>query len=189
MSSAYQGAGGGVMSHEPKVSLIFAMAQNRAIGAGGDIPWHISDDLKRFKALTMGHVCIMGRKTFESIVARLGKPLPGRTTLVVSASGYAYGDIAVFTTVEAAIRAGQTMAQTQNQDEIFICGGAAVYAAALPVADRLYVTRVESSPEADTFMPPWDEDLFCITEAQHINANPAYSFIDYERISSPTEPP
>lgn len=175
------------MLPEPKISLIFAMAQNRAIGLSGDIPWHIPDDLKRFKELTLAHVCIMGRKTFESIVARLGKPLPGRTTLIVSRNGYAYGDLTPFTTVEAAIEAAQEIARAQAQEEIFICGGAAIYAAAMPLADRLYVTRVELSPMADTFMPLWDETAFRVMGERHIDADPSYRFIDYERISSRAE--
>jgi dihydrofolate reductase len=165
-----------------KTALIFAMARNRAIGFQGDIPWHIPDDLKRFKTLTLGHPCVMGRKTFESIVKRLGKPLPGRASIVVSKSGYEYGDIPVFPHVAEAIEAAKLMAFAQERTEIFICGGAEIYAATLPIADRLYVTEVDMIAQGDAFMPVWDVDAFAeVTRDAHAGA-PAFTFTTLERL-------
>lgn len=173
------------MDEHIKTSLIFAMARNRAIGFQGDIPWYIPDDLKRFKALTLGHPCIMGRKTFESIVKRLGKPLPGRSTIVISRSGFEYGDIPVFPDVAEAIEAAQMVALHQDKPEIFVCGGAEIYAAAMPYADRLYVTEVDMIAQGDAFMPAWDKAEFRTLKSEQVNAvgdTPAYTFVDYERL-------
>lgn len=157
--------------------MIFAMARNRAIGLKGDIPWYIPDDLKRFKALTLGHPCIMGRKTFESIVARLSKPLPGRTSLVISRSGYNYPGVDVYPTIDQAITAAKEL-----DDTIFICGGAEIYALALPHATHLYVTEVDLDPDADAFMPMWDINDFEEVQRINVDGNPQYAFIDYARV-------
>ena len=171
------------MDHQDDIliSLIFAMARNRAIGFQGEIPWYIPEDLKRFKALTIGHPCIMGRKTFESIVKRLGNPLPGRTNIVVSKSGYEFGDTPVFPNIEEAIEAAQFLAFAQERPEIFICGGAEIYAATLPVADRLYVTEVDMIAQGDAFMPNWNPDHFHEIRRELHNGDPSCMWIDLAR--------
>ena len=131
----------------PRLALIVAMARNRVIGAGGKIPWHLPGELKMFKAITMGHPIIMGRKTWESI----GRLLPGRTTVIVTRQrGYHIQGAIVAASLDAAIAAcGAT-------DEIFVIGGAELYAAALPGADRIYLTVVDADIEGDTLMPQFD---------------------------------
>ena len=129
------------------ISIIVAMARNRVIGAKGAIPWHLPNELKRFKAITMGHHLIMGRRTWESI----GRPLPGRTSIVVTRQrGYrAPGAVVAHSFNEAIARCG-------GDDEIFVIGGAELYAEALPRATRLYLTLVEADVEGDTWMPKLD---------------------------------
>lgn len=132
------------------VSLIVAMAENRVIGRDGDLPWRLSADLKRFRELTTGHHVIMGRKTWESI----GKPLPGRTNVVVSRNpSFSAEGCTVLPGLDEALDA----ARTAGDDEAFVIGGARVYERALPDADRLYLTRVATRVEGDAYFPPLDE--------------------------------
>lgn len=126
------------------LALIVAAAQNGAIGKDNQLLWHISDDLKRFKALTMGKTCIMGRKTYESI----GKPLPGRNFVIISRqAGYQVPGALVVTSFEAALR------QCVPDQECMVIGGAEIYNLALPKAKKIYLTRVHADFEADTFFP------------------------------------
>jgi dihydrofolate reductase len=159
------------------ISLIFAMARNRAIGHKGALPWHIPGDLRRFRALTSGHPCIMGRKTCESIINRLGKPLPGRPSIVISRSGYTYPGVTVVSNIESSLEAARSMSPT----EIFVIGGADIYALALPLADRLYITEVDLEPDADAFMPVWDEGDFTLIKQDDHPGPPSYRFLDYQR--------
>lgn len=132
------------------VSLIVAMGQNRAIGLRGTLPWRLSADLARFKHLTMGHHLIMGRKTYESI----GRPLPGRTSIIVTRQAdYKAAGCLVTASLDEAV----SLAQARGEQEAFVIGGAEIYAAALPKADRIHLTLVAASPEADTFFPEFDE--------------------------------
>jgi dihydrofolate reductase len=132
---------------KPRLSLIAAMARNRVIGAGNKIPWHLPGELKMFKTITMGHPIIMGRKTWESI----GRLLPGRTTIIVTRQrGYHVPDAIIAASLDAAIAA------CASTDEIFVIGGAQLYAAALPRADRIYLTTVDADVEGDTLMPQFD---------------------------------
>jgi dihydrofolate reductase len=129
-----------------RVSVIVALAENRTIGRDGDLPWRLSADLKRFKRLTMGHHLLMGRRTFESI----GRPLPGRTTIVVSRTNPAVPEgVHVVDSIEA----GLDLARAAGEDELFVAGGAEVFGATLPLAHRLYLTRVEAVVDGDTFFP------------------------------------
>lgn len=133
--------------HPSRLSVIVAMARNRVIGANGAIPWHLPDELQRFKRLTMGHHIIMGRKTWESI----NRLLPGRTTVIVTRqAGYQVPGTKVAHTLEAAIAA------CAGDAEIFVIGGAELYRAALPLADRIYLTTVDAEPAGDTHMPEFD---------------------------------
>ena len=121
------------------------MAKNRVIGANNKLPWHLSSDLKRFKALTMGHHLIMGRKTFESI----GKVLPGRTSVVVSRNpAYLASGAIVVHDVEAAV------AQSAGDTEAFVIGGEKIFEAVLPLADRILLTEIDAEFPGDTFFPP-----------------------------------
>jgi dihydrofolate reductase len=158
------------------VSIIVAMAENRVIGRDNDLIWHIPEDLKRFKTLTMGKPVIMGRKTFESIVARLGKPLPGRVNIVISRKNPQYtGAITCQNLTEAMDQARKTGA-----DEIFIIGGAQVYAQAISenLADRLYVTSVAGQPEGDAFFPELNMKMWEETSRED---HGVYSFVTFSR--------
>ena len=132
------------------VTIVAAVARNGVIGVDGGLPWRLPDDLRRFKALTLGHVLVMGRKTYESI----GHPLPGRTTVVVTRSGQwdsGSDEVRVAAGVPEAIAVAEAI-----DDEVFVVGGAQVYAAALPLTDRLELTLVDAEPEGDTTFPDVD---------------------------------
>ncbi len=132
------------------VSLIVAMDKKRGIGFDNKVPWQISADLKKFRGLTMGHHIIVGRKTFESI----GRPLPGRQTIIVTRDRnfQAAGCFTVHSLEEAL-----ELAKTSGESEVFICGGAEIYAQSLATADRLYLTLVGAEVIADTYFPQWEE--------------------------------
>ena len=132
------------------VSIIVAMDEGRGIGFQNKLPWKLSSDLKRFKNLTMGHHIIMGRKTFESI----GKPLPGRQTIIISRNPlYKIDRCTVTTSPKEALN----FARQNDETEAFICGGATIYAAFLPLANRIYLTRVHTRIPADTYFPALDQ--------------------------------
>jgi dihydrofolate reductase len=136
-----------------KVSLIVAMAQNGVIGRGGQLPWHLPSDLRRFKRLTMGHCLVMGRRTYESI----GRPLPGRVSIVLTRDPSRIPQLdGVFAagSLDAALSLVRTT--EMSHDEAFVIGGATVYRLALARADRMYVTRVLADVEGDTLFPPVD---------------------------------
>ncbi len=135
------------------ISLIVAMDQNRGIGYKGRIPWRLSSDLKRFKALTLGHHVIMGRKTHQSI----GKALPGRENLVVSRHSIQPAPgCRLVSSFELALDA----ARQTGEKETFVIGGAEIYALALPVAQRIYLTQVHVSVPADVYFPSVDADAW-----------------------------
>jgi dihydrofolate reductase len=127
-----------------RLSLIVAMAKNRVIGADNKIPWHLPNELKLFKSLTMGHHIIMGRKTYESI----GRLLPGRTTVIVTRQReYAVAGAVVAHSIDEALAA------CKGDAEVFVIGGADLFRVTLPVADRLYLTTVDAEPAGDVYMP------------------------------------
>lgn len=140
-----------------KLSLIVAMAEGNVIGINKEIPWYIPEDLQYFKAMTLGKPCIMGRKTFESIVARLGKPLPGRTSIVVSRSGFAHDGVACYPTIDEAVEAAKAVAEKDGAQEVMIIGGAQIYEQTLDSCDRLYITKVHEKYDGDAHFPPYDE--------------------------------
>lgn len=159
-----------------KITLIVAMSDDRVIGRGGKLPWHLSADLQRFKRLTMGHTIVMGRKTYESI----GRPLPGRTSVVISRQAdYRPEGVHVATSLDAALQ------RAVDDDEVFIVGGAQIYEQALPRVDRLAITRVHARLEGDTFFPELNMDHWRLVEETHHEAdakNPhATTFQIYER--------
>ena len=129
------------------ISIIVAVAENGTIGDRNTLLWHISEDLKHFKALTSGHPVIMGRKTYES----LGRPLPNRTNVVLTRGDGEFPGCRVVHALDEAL------ALFPAGEELFVIGGAQIYAQALPLADRLYLTRVCHPYEGDTSFPGWDE--------------------------------
>jgi len=131
---------------------IAAMSENRVIGAGGKIPWHLPGDFKWFKKMTTGQVIVMGRKTFESI----GAPLPNRTTIVLSRSQFSRPGVQTLPELSRIDLANETRG-------VFICGGAQVYAQALPLCSDLFLTLVKRVVEGDAFLPPF-EDRFELAE-------------------------
>ena len=148
---------GGGKEGKPRISLLVAMAKNRVIGADNRIPWHLPNELKLFKNLTMGHHIVMGRKTHESI----GRLLPGRTTVIVTRQDdYTVPGAIVTHTIEEALDAAR------GDDEIFVIGGAEIFRETLPIADRIYLTIVDAEPEGDTFMPELDPSEWRETSAQ-----------------------
>lgn len=157
----------------PTLSLVVAVADNNVIGYNNVMPWHIPEDFRHFKDITMGKPCIMGRKTFESIVARLGKPLPGRVNIIVSRSNYQHsGALTCKDLIEAIEQATKT-----GTDEICVIGGAQIYALALPLADKIHFTYVHQSPEGDAYFPPLGSEW---REAERHDKE-GFSFITYLR--------
>lgn len=142
------------MNNSLPLCIIAALAQNRVIGRDNQLPWHLPADLKHFKARTLGKPIIMGRKTWDS----LGRPLPGRLNLVVSRQpGLQLEGAEVFTSLDAAIQRADAWAREANAEELMLIGGAQLYEQALPFAARLYLTRVELSPEGDAWFPDVSE--------------------------------
>lgn len=139
------------------ISLIVALDQNRGIGKDNRIPWRLSADLKNFKTLTMGHHLIVGRKTAESI----GRPLPGRAGVLITRT--VPFTLAGWDTVHS-LEEALTLARHRGETEAFIGGGAEIYAQSLPLADRIYLTRVHATVPADTFFPVFDETAWTLLE-------------------------
>jgi dihydrofolate reductase len=178
-------------------SAIVAAAANDVIGADGALPWHLPADLRRFQALTMGHVLVMGRLTHESILARLGRPLPGRTSVVITSgggdgAGSQAGGAAVryAPSVAAALAAARDLAAAAGQQEFFVIGGAAVLRQALGSVDRIYLTRIHQDFDGDRYLPAGCLDGFELRAAEHHQAGQAaggpggglaFSFLDYHR--------
>jgi dihydrofolate reductase len=135
------------------VAMIAAVGENGVIGSDGAIPWRLPTDFAHFKRTTLGKPLIMGRKTFESI----GKPLPGRTNIVVTRQqNYQPDGVTVFHGLAAALDHAQAIAAADGADEVMIGGGGEIYREAMPVAERLYVTHVAASPDGDARFPPID---------------------------------
>ena len=161
--------------------LIAALADNRVIGRDNQLPWRLPADLKHFKALTLGKPIIMGRKTWDS----LGRPLPGRLNLVVSRQpGLQLEGAEVFASLEAAIVRAEHWAREQGACELMLIGGAQLYQQALPLAARLYLTRVALSPEGDAWFPQFDATAWQRTACEAfapLDQAPAYAFETWTR--------
>lgn len=168
------GAARGTRLTMSKICLIAAMDRERHIGNGPDIPWRIPGEQKRFKDLTMHRVVIMGRKTHESI----GRPLPGRTEIVLSRS-----DVAVpeGTHLAATPEAALALARSLSDEDVMIAGGEQVYRLFLPLADRLYLTRIDASYQGDIFFPAFDEDAFDLVAEEPVAGEVPYTYQTYER--------
>ncbi len=162
-----------------KISLILAMSENLVIGRDGDLPWHLPADLQRFKKLTLGHAVIMGRKTHQSIVERLGRTLPKRRSLVLSRSP------AEASGAELVSSLGQALERASGETEVFVIGGAAVFAEALPLADRVYLTLVHTEVEGDVVFSGFDTRSWRLVSEERHQADRrhahAFSFLVYER--------
>jgi dihydrofolate reductase len=155
------------------VSLVLAMAENGVIGMNGALPWRIPEDMRHFKALTMGKPCIMGRKTWDSLPK---KPLPGRANIVVTRDRNFRGDGAV-----VAHSLDDALAHAKNAEEIAIIGGAEIYAAVLPRANRIYLTEVHAAFDGDASMPPFDRTIWREASRENHAGDPSYSFVTLER--------
>ena len=158
------------------VCTIAACSENRVIGRDGKLPWHIPEDLKHFKKLTLGKPVIMGRKTFESIG---GKPLPKRLNIVVSRSRLLADGIVWAGTIADAIRMAKEEAVKSGQNEIMICGGGQIYADAMPFTDRIYLTLIHQNiVNGDAFFPELNENKWRETAREN---HEGYSFVTMER--------
>lgn len=154
------------------VSLIVAVSQNGVIGKNNQLPWHLPEDLKRFKQLTMGRPIVMGRKTFESI----GKPLPGRTNIVITRQkDFSCCGSLTAPSLDEALRI------CEKEPQVFVIGGAQVFKHALPIADRIYLTRIHKDYEGDTFFR-WDEPSWKeVSREDFLQAPLPHTFLTYER--------
>ncbi|MDE0646140.1 MAG: dihydrofolate reductase [Gammaproteobacteria bacterium] len=155
-----------------KLSLIWAMSQNRVIGRAGQLPWNLPDEMRFFVEKTRGKPVIMGRKTFESI----GKPLPNRLNIVVTSTEIDEPTVTLCCHVPEAIDTGRTYCTEHEIDELFIIGGSSIYRAALPLADKLYATTVHAHIEGDTFFPEYDESLWVLSEESHHAVDELHAF-------------
>lgn len=163
-------------TEKPRVSVIAALAKNRVIGIENRLPWRLPEDLAHFKALTLGHPVLMGRKTFES----LGRPLPGRTNVVITRNpDYRRDGCRVAASIPAAI------ALCGDADEVFFIGGADLYAQAIPLADRLYLTEVDVEATGDAWFPDYDREAFReVSRELHTGGKGEtlrFDFVVYER--------
>ena len=152
-----------------KIAIIAAIGKNRVIGKDGKLPWHLSDDLKRFKRLTTGHTVLMGRKTWES----LGKPLSNRRNVVLTSTS--------ISGVESYATADTALAALKNEERVFVIGGAQVYAAFLDKADELLLTFVDQEVEGDAFFPPFEDLLQRRFKIIRREKGDNHEFVDYVR--------
>ncbi|SEQ03040.1 dihydrofolate reductase [Microlunatus flavus] len=161
----------------PRLVGVAAVARNGVIGADGDIPWRIPADWRRFKALTTGHTLVMGRKTFDSI----GRPLPGRTTVVVTRDRRWRGDgVLVAPTIDEAL----DLARQREPEVVWVAGGGEVYAATWDRLDGLELTEVELEPEGAVRLPAVDPQVWRESARESVGATgdvPAYAFVSYVR--------
>lgn len=161
----------------PAVSLIAGVARNGAIGRDNELLWRLPEDMARFKALTLGHPVIMGRKTWDSLPARF-RPLPGRRNLVLTRQAGLQLDGA-----EVVASLAEALTLCADTPRVFVIGGAQIYAETLPLADRLELTEIEADFEADCFFPPWERQAFVeLARERHTSAAGwHYDFVSYGR--------
>jgi len=167
---------------EPAIVLLAAVADNGVIGRDNALPFRQSSDLKRFKALTMGKPVLMGRKTYQSI----GKPLAGRTNIVVSRDpAFAPPGAVVASSLEAALKLAREDAQARGADEIVVIGGTGLFEQTMPLAERMEITHVHARPAGDTYFPPIDAARWRVTSRSEHPAGPRdeapFSYVTYAR--------
>ena len=187
------------------ISMIVAASENDVIGRDGALPWRLPKDARRFRELTTGHVVVMGRVTYDSIVAALGRPLPDRASIVVTRAGGVTGatpaqpgsgapgaagtqpsggQVLRAGSLASALEEARRIAAAAGDDELFVAGGVSIYCDVLPLADRIYLTRVHHVVEGDRSMPPgWlaGFDLVRREDVTDPKSHLRYSFLDYER--------
>lgn len=167
-----------------ELAVIVAAAENGVIGRNNALPWHLVEDLRYFKRATMGKPIVMGRKTYESI----GRPLPGRTNIVITRQkDYRAEGVRVVASLDEALVLAEQVALIDGAGELMVIGGAEIYAAALPRADRLYLTEVHAEVEGDAVLPPIDWDDWRELHRERHRAVPPnpydYSFVVFERVA------
>ncbi len=153
------------------------MSENRVIGSGGRIPWHLPDDFKWFKQVTMGQILVMGRKTYESI----GRPLPGRQTIVLSRQGFAADGVLTVPDVDSLLHRVH-----DDPREVFVAGGSEIYRLLLPWCGEVFLTRVRRVVDGDAVFPPFESDFHKVGV---VLEHPDFVVERYERIGPPTSPP
>lgn len=175
------------------VTLVVAVARNGVIGREGQLPWRLPSDLKRFKALTLGKPVVMGRKTFQSI----GRPLPGRPNLVITRDpAFDAPGIQVFSGLDPALAAARAIAAGAGQgagaSEVCVIGGGEIYAQALPLASRIYLTRVDLAPDGDAVFPDLDPAVWVEVAREDVAAGPgddgSFSLLTLERARASIPP-
>jgi dihydrofolate reductase len=163
-----------------RLSILAAVSENGVIGREGELPWHLPAELRHVKQLTTGHTLLMGRKTYESI----GRPLPKRTSIVITRD--LHYEAAPGVIVVAGFEAAVASAQERGESEAFVFGGEAVYALALPRADRLYLTRVHAEVAGDAFFPVLEEECWSLVHEERHAADErhahAFTFQTFDRI-------
>lgn len=158
--------------------MIVAQANGRVIGASNDLPWYLPADLQRFKELTTGHVVIMGRKTYDSIVKRIGKPLPNRTNIVITR------DEALDAPDVLVAHSPQDALTLAGDGEVFVIGGATIYEAMLPLADRIYLTQVKADIVGDAYFPELGAQWSEVSREPHVadeHNEYDYDYVQLER--------
>ena len=163
----------------PEIVLIAALAEgNRVIGRGMELPWHIPEDLKRFKRLTSGHPLVMGRKTFQSILNQFGRPLPNRRHIVLTR----HPERVQHPVAEVFSSVPEALAALRDEPRIFIGGGEAIYTQTLPLAHRLELTIVEGAHEGDVFFPEYESLIGCVFERSQVEAHTGFRFETFIRL-------
>ena len=155
-----------------KISMIVAYGKNWEIGLNNEMLWHISEDFKNFKTITSGHHILMGRKTFESI----GKPLPNRTSIVLSNTGFKHEGVHTFNDIQEAFN----FARESAEEELFIIGGANIYETLFPYVDKMYLSEVDFEGVADAFLKPIDFSIWDLAEEKSY-----YAIIEHGKTKSP----
>lgn len=157
------------------ISIIVAKAKNNIIGSKNELPWYLPADLRHFKAVTTGHTVVMGRTTYESIVARIGKPLPSRHNVVVTRDpGFTQPGVTVIHSIQAINELG----------DVFVIGGAEMYRQTIDMADRVYITEVHAEIDGDTYFPELDNSWYEISRESHTADEKNqydYDFVVYQR--------
>lgn len=188
-STAGKGADGGsnapssdALETDLELVAVAAVADNGVIGREGDMPWHVPEDLAHFERTTTGHPVVMGRVTYESILATLDEPLPDRTSIVLTSRDLEVPDgVVLANDLRAALRAAERAAKdVHDVDRAYVIGGATIYAQYFPALDRLILTEVHENPEGDTYFPAWDRDRWGEVSRE---AGDGFAFVEYVRRS------
>jgi len=164
---------------KPRISIVAAIGKDRVLGKDNRLLWHIPEDFRRFKRITLHHPIIMGRKTFESIVAIIKKPLSDRINIVVTRDPlWTYDGVIVAHSLEEGIGEAKRL----DQEEIFIGGGGEIYKLALPFVDKLYLTLIDDDKQGDSYFPPYEDQFTVKTfEEDHEWRGIRYHWVDLER--------